>query len=152
MSENFLSHHTHEPISLTKTLSWVDVLNDGQSAYQSWCRAPLWDPWPDFTFSILFFRKIAMLFFLGRPLWREEGSVFCSTICQWSESRRTHNHTLLSHLRLLGSLSIASYDSQGLRWKYSNPSPHGEVWDKGRLPLFIDSHYIIGLPNRNFDW
>jgi hypothetical protein len=22
----------------------VDVLTDGQSAYQSWCRAPLWDP------------------------------------------------------------------------------------------------------------
>jgi hypothetical protein len=32
----------------------------------------------------------------------------------------------LSHLRLLGSLSVASYDSQGLRWKYSYPPPHGE--------------------------
>jgi hypothetical protein len=31
----------------------------------------------------------------------------------------------LSHLRLLGSLSVASYDSQGLRWKYSDPPPHG---------------------------
>jgi hypothetical protein len=27
--------------------------------------------------------------------------------------------------RALGSLSVASYDSQGLRWKYSNPPPHG---------------------------
>jgi hypothetical protein len=53
----------------------------------SWCRAPLWS--------------------LGRPLWRDYGSVICSAICQWSESRRTHNHTLLSHLRLLGSLSVA---------------------------------------------
>jgi hypothetical protein len=25
----------------------------------------------------------------------------------------------------LGSLSFASYDSQGLRWRYSNPPPHG---------------------------
>jgi hypothetical protein len=50
---------------------------------------------------------------LGRPLWGEDGSVICSAICQWSESRRTHNHTLLSHLRLLGSISAASYDSQG---------------------------------------
>jgi hypothetical protein len=33
--------------------------------------------------------------------------------------------TLRSHLRLC-SLFVASYDSQGLRWKYSNPPPHGE--------------------------
>jgi hypothetical protein len=35
-------------------------------------------------------------------------------------------HTLLSHLRLLGSLSVAWYDSQGLWWKYSYPPPHGD--------------------------
>jgi hypothetical protein len=72
-----------------------------------------------------FCRTIALIFILGRPLSREDGSVFCSAICQWSESWRTHNHALLSHLRLLGSLSVASYDSQGLWWKYSNPPPHG---------------------------
>jgi hypothetical protein len=55
---------------------------------------------------------------LGRPPWGEDGPVMCSEICQWSESLRTDNHTLLSHLRLLGSLSVASYDSQGIRWKY----------------------------------
>jgi hypothetical protein len=37
-----------------------------------------------------------------------------------------NNYTLLSHLRLR-SLFVASYDAQGLRWKYSNPPPHGEV-------------------------
>jgi hypothetical protein len=63
-------------------------------------------------FFPFFCRKIALPFVLGRPLWRE----ICSAICHWSESRRT----LLFHLRLLGSLSVASYDSQGLRWKYSN--------------------------------
>jgi hypothetical protein len=73
-----------------------------------------------------FYRTIALLFVLGRPLWREDGSVIFSAICQWSESRRTHNHTLLSHLRLLGFLPFASYDSQGLRWKYSNPPPYGD--------------------------
>jgi hypothetical protein len=36
----------------------------------------------------------------------------------------TSNHILPSHPSLC-SLSVASYDSQGLRWKYSNPSPHG---------------------------
>jgi hypothetical protein len=33
-------------------------------------------------------------------LWREDGSAICSVITEWSESRRTRNHTLLSHLRL----------------------------------------------------
>jgi hypothetical protein len=66
-----------------------------------------------------------------------------------SKSRRTHGHMLLSHLRLPqpegpgsriyippnrvaqlyprahGSLFVSSYDSQRLRWKYSNPPPHG---------------------------
>jgi hypothetical protein len=37
---------------------------------------------------------------VGRPLWREDGSIICSAITQWSESLRTRNHTLLSHLRL----------------------------------------------------
>jgi hypothetical protein len=34
------------------------------------------------------------------PLWREDGSAICSVITQWSESLRTRNHILLSHLRL----------------------------------------------------
>jgi uncharacterized iron-regulated membrane protein len=54
--------------------------------------------------------KIALFFVLGHLLWWEDGSVICSAICQWSESRRNHNHTLLTHLRLPGSLSVASYD------------------------------------------
>jgi hypothetical protein len=80
----------------------------------------------DQIFFPFFCRKIVLLSVLGRTLWREDGSVSCSAICQWSESRRTHKFTLLSHLRLLGSLSVASYDSQGLRWKYSNPPPQGD--------------------------
>jgi hypothetical protein len=49
----------------------------------------------------------------------EKTGLICSAICQWSEPRRTRNRTLLSHLRLLVSLSVASYDSQGLWWKYN---------------------------------
>jgi hypothetical protein len=37
---------------------------------------------------------------VGSPLWREDGSAVCSAITQWSESRRTCNHNLLSYLRL----------------------------------------------------
>jgi hypothetical protein len=54
-----------------------------------------------------FCRAIALLLVLGRPLWRQVGSVICSEICQWSESRSAHNHTSLSHLRLLGSLTYS---------------------------------------------
>jgi hypothetical protein len=74
-----------------------------------------------------FYWTIALLFVLGRPLWLEDRPVICSVICQWSEPRRTHKHTLLSHLRLLGSLSVTSYDSQELHWKHSNPPPHGDA-------------------------
>jgi hypothetical protein len=45
-----------------------------------------------------------------------------SAVTFGSKSRRTRNHGLLSHLRLC-SLSVASYDSAGLRWKYCNPPP-----------------------------
>jgi hypothetical protein len=44
--------------------------------------------------------EICCLVSMGRLLWREDGSAICSLITQWSESRRTRNHTLLSHLRL----------------------------------------------------
>jgi hypothetical protein len=37
---------------------------------------------------------------MGHLLWREDGSAISSAIPQWSESRRTRNHTLMSHLRL----------------------------------------------------
>jgi hypothetical protein len=36
-------------------------------------------------------------------LWQENGSAICSAIIQWSELHRTHNLTLLSHLRLPGT-------------------------------------------------
>jgi hypothetical protein len=50
----------------------------------------------------------------------------CNLQCnRWLvRSLSTNNHTLPSHLRLC-SLFVASYGSQGLRWKYSNPPPHG---------------------------
>jgi hypothetical protein len=50
----------------------------------------------------------------------------CSLQCSHSLVRAvtSNNYTLPSHLRLR-SLFVASYDSQGLRWKYSNPPPHG---------------------------
>jgi hypothetical protein len=111
-------------------------------------RLGVWHPFGahDQIFLFPFFcRTIALLFVLGRPLWRENGSEICSAICQWSESWRAHNHTLLSHLRLLGYLSIASYDSQRLRWKYSYLPPHGNPTWRARPPyLYVPG---IGTPS-----
>jgi hypothetical protein len=44
--------------------------------------------------------EICGLVSVGRPLWRDDGSAIFSVITQWSESRSTLSHTLLSHLRL----------------------------------------------------
>jgi hypothetical protein len=76
----------------------------------------------------------------GLPVWREDRSAICSVITQWSELLRTHNHTLLFHLRLPqpGGPGSRIYIPQeqggpvippgtgfpllaGLWWRYSNP-------------------------------
>jgi hypothetical protein len=58
-----------------------------------------------------FFSLTCTCFFIEGALSNERtGLSFSVHITHWSESRRTHNHILLSHLRL-GSLFVASYDS-----------------------------------------
>jgi hypothetical protein len=68
----------------------------------------------------------------------------CSLQCNHPLVRllTSNNHTLPSHLRLC-SLFVTSYDSQGLRRKYSNP-PSREVPPLGRgcLPYIL---YILTL-------
>jgi hypothetical protein len=49
--------------------------------------------------------------------------------------------------RALGSLSVASYDSQGLRWRYSNPPPHG-VGLVVRVPGYITEMYRVSCEVR----
>jgi hypothetical protein len=55
---------------------------------------------------------------------------FCSLQCNHSLVRAVtpSNYTLPSHLRLC-SLFIASYDSQGLRWKYHKLICICKIWD-----------------------
>jgi hypothetical protein len=93
------------------------------------------------------------------PLWLEGGSAVCSAITQWSESRRTCNHAILSHQRLPqpGGPGSGIYIPQeqggpvippetefplrsllrlaGLRWRYSSPSPKTYRAVK-RAPIF----------------
>jgi hypothetical protein len=59
------------------------------------------------------------LAFVGRPLWREDGSVFC--ICCWPLPAQSFSGpiplglaTVFYCLRFETSLFVASYDSQGL--------------------------------------
>jgi hypothetical protein len=76
--------------------------------------------------------EISGLVSVGRRLWREDGSAVCSAITQWSESLRTRNHTLLSHLRLLqpgwpGSRIYIPQEQSGL------VIPPGPRWSEVRL-------------------
>jgi hypothetical protein len=99
---------------------------DSQATSSSGYRASLLDPWPDF--SLLFFLRltVTLVFFL-----RSNHSLVRLLM--------PNNHTLPSHLRLC-ALFVDSYDSQGLRWKYSNPPPHG-VYIIAPTVLFITSRH-----------
>jgi hypothetical protein len=44
----------------------------------SWCRAPIWSPWPDFCFL-----SDNWVPYVGHPLWREAGSVIYLYNCFW---------------------------------------------------------------------
>jgi hypothetical protein len=95
-------------------------------------RASLWDPWPDF-YLVLLTSSDNYFFLLSKAPSLTRKRV-CSLQCTHSlvRSLTPNNHTLPSHLRLC-SLFVASYDSQGLRWKYSNPPPHEVTgWVRGQ--------------------
>jgi hypothetical protein len=54
----------------------------------------------------------------------------------------------LSHLRILGSHSVGTYDSQGLRWTYFCPPPHGgtsELKGKVTLRLTFSQSVCLGV-------
>jgi hypothetical protein len=76
--------------------------------------SPIWGSWPDIYYCL----TVTVLFFVGRPLWREDGSVCC--ICCWSLPAQSFSGpstfvfgTIFYCLRFETSLFVASYDSQG---------------------------------------
>jgi hypothetical protein len=90
------------------------IATDGQSVSKSWCRAP--SGAHDQIFITVW--QLLSCFFVGRPLWREDGSVFC--ICCWSLPAQSFSGpsplvlaTIFYCLRFETSLFVASYDSQG---------------------------------------
>jgi hypothetical protein len=95
-----------------------------------------------FSLLEIFFRQL-WVYFVVPSLTR---GLVCNLQCnRWLvRSLRTNNHTLPSHLRLC-SLFVVSYGSQGLRWRYSNPPPHGEEWDISII-WYIEIQFV---PHRN---
>jgi hypothetical protein len=93
---------------------WVDVVTDGQSAYPSWCRAPLWGPWPDFSISFPC-RTVAFLRLLRLAGITVE--VFLPTSTRkvsWCLARFPHLYPLSSNWNKHGSstLNICSFVHQ----------------------------------------
>jgi hypothetical protein len=88
--------------------------------------------------------EICGLVSVGRPLWREGESAICSVITQWSETRRTRNYTLLSHLRLLqpggsGSLIYILQNSHISAWHHAK----SEGGKKKICSKNCDKHVLI---------
>jgi hypothetical protein len=114
----------------------------------SWCRAHSGTCDQILVLVRMLLSESCSLVSVGRPLWREDGSAICRAITQWFELHRTHDHALLSHLRLPqpGGPGSHIYIHQeqggpvipplgtgfplrsllrliGLWWSYSNPPP-----------------------------
>jgi hypothetical protein len=106
----------------------------------------------------IFFRQLRLCYFVVLSLTRGRVCNLLVQLLLGLARAVTHGNILLSHVRLpqpggsgsriyipqeqggprtLGSLSVASYDSQGLRWKYSNPPPHWLLVNVHRGTSFI---------------
>jgi hypothetical protein len=111
-------------------------MSDGHSASLSRCRSPTWGPWLDFYYCRIF----VVFMFVGRPPWREDGSVIYSyillSLSGFSPAKLvTTSYSLILdspnlegpvpvfmsprsrvtylYPQPLGSLYVTSYDSQG---------------------------------------
>jgi hypothetical protein len=65
----------------------------------------------------VFYRKIGLLLVLGRPLWREDGSVICTAICECSSPHTTGRATgggILTSSHHIRSRSHVTTDGQCL--------------------------------------
>jgi hypothetical protein len=74
--------------------------NDGRSVSMFWCQAHSGTCDQILLPVGMLLSECCELVSVRRPLWSEDESAISSTITQSSESLRTRNHTLLSHLRL----------------------------------------------------
>jgi hypothetical protein len=90
------------------------VTADGQPASLSWNKAPIWG----LLLDLYYMCDSYGLVLVGRPLWREVGSVFC--MCCWPLPAQSFSgpsplglETIFYCLTFEASLFVASYDTQG---------------------------------------
>jgi hypothetical protein len=106
-------------------LEWIVVIfaTDSQSASTSWCRTVLWGPWPDFICSLVW--HVLASSFREPSLTRGRVCILqCTSLPGQSREAPITIHYVPFEtgfpfrrpLRLVG-----------LRWKYSNPPPHGQT-------------------------
>jgi hypothetical protein len=101
---------THTPRSKSKSKSKSHC--DWRSVSKSWYRAP------SGAHDQIFLSDSYVLVSVGRPLWREDGAVFC--MCRWPVPAQSFagpsplcRATVCSCLSVAPSPFVASYDSQG---------------------------------------
>jgi hypothetical protein len=86
------------------TWSWSYFTNDGKSASLSWCRAPIWSPWPDFCIlsDDCGFLNVRHPLSRGwvRNLLVQLLLCLARAITFGSRPRRTHDQFFQPHLRL----------------------------------------------------
>jgi hypothetical protein len=91
---------TLRPTATHRFRSPSNFTTDSQSSSMSYIEYPCGTCDQILVLVGIFLSDICGFVSIERPFWRENGSAICSVITQWSESVRTRNHTLLSHLRL----------------------------------------------------
>jgi hypothetical protein len=116
------------------------VTTDGQPARLSWNKAPIWGLRPD----LYYLCDSYGLLLVGRPLWREVGSVFC--MCCWPLPTPLGLETIFYCLTFETSLFIASYDSQG-HGGGIRPSLHtvGLRWPRYILFIYVFFIDVISI-------
>jgi hypothetical protein len=139
-------------MNATQSQSQSYVTTDGQSPSLSWCRASIWGPKTRF----LLLSRSCEFVDVGASLTRGRVChlqlLLVLAVILGSESHGTHGHILLSQIRdcpnLEGKVPVFTSRQEqgdpvipqgtgftfrrllrlvGLRWRYSNPPPHGEL-------------------------
>jgi hypothetical protein len=134
------------------TILWMNTLNSSQSHISTDGQSVSLGVEPHLglmTGYLLLFASYGLIF-VGRRLWREDGSVFC--ICCWhlpgqyfSGSSPLGLATVFYSLRIQTSLFVASYDSQGHGGGIRPRLYTGLYWIH-EWTLF----YNFGGPNRSY--